>query len=125
METLSISIEKDLYRFLEEHGTGWVERELLAFWGRHSDAKFSRRVICYALDCSKWEAEEALGVMVDQGLVDEHITNSVMLYSLTRDEEKRQPVLELAALGWDQWQLMLRRIERQDKLVEEISCKEV
>ena len=125
METTNVLTEKNLYCFLEEHGTDRVERELLAFWGRHSNAKFSRRVICYALNCSKLEAEGALRAMVEEGLLDKHITNGVTLYSLTRNEEKRRPVLELVALGWDRWQFMLRRIERKDKLVKEMSCKKV
>jgi hypothetical protein len=113
METLSVSTEEELYHFLEEHGTNRVKRELLAFWGRHSDAKFSRRVICYALDCSKLEAEGALRAMVDAGLVDNHTNNGLTLYSLTENEERRRLVLELAALDWDQWNTMIKRMEQR------------
>jgi hypothetical protein len=42
METLTVSTEEYLYRFLEEHGRNRVKRELLDFWSRHPDAKFSR-----------------------------------------------------------------------------------
>ena len=125
METTNVSTEENLYCFLEERGANRVERELLAFWGRHSDAKFSRRVICYALDCSKLEAEEVLRATVEEGLLDKHITNGVTLYSLTRNEEKRRPVVDLAALGWDQWQHIVRHIKQRDKLVKEMSCKRV
>jgi len=115
MEILSVSTEEDLYRFLEEHGTNPVKREFLAFLGRHPDAKFSRRVIRYALDRSKLKVEGVLRAMVEEGLLDKHISNGVTLYSLTRNEEKRRPILELASLGWDQWQLIVRRIERKLK----------
>jgi hypothetical protein len=101
METLTVSIQEGLYHFLEEHGNNRIKRELLDFWGRHPDARFSRYVICFALDCGKLEAERALKAMVDAGLVDNHENNGVTLYSLTKNEEKRRPVLELVALDWD------------------------
>jgi hypothetical protein len=117
MEILSVATEGDLYRFLEEHGNNRVKRELLAFLGRHPNARFTRYVMCYALDCGKLEVERALRALIEAELVDMHGDDSLTLYSLTRNEEKRQPVLELASLGWDQWQLMIRLIERKDKLV--------
>jgi hypothetical protein len=117
VETTNVLTEEKLYRFLEEHGNNRVKRELLAFWGKHPDANFSRRVICYALNCGKLEAEGALRAMVEEGLLDKHITNGVTLYSLTTDEEKRRPVLELATLGWEQWNIMIKHIERRDKSV--------
>lgn len=116
MKTLTGPTQEELDRFLEEHGNNQVKRGLLEFWGRHYDAKFSRRVICYALDCSKLEAEGALRAMVEEGLLDKHITNGVTLYSLTRNEEKRRLVLELAVLGWDQWNIMIKRIEQELEL---------
>lgn len=125
-ETLNSLTEEDLYSFLEEHGNNRVKRELLAFWGRHPDAKFSRLVICYALDCSKLETKGTLKLMVEKGLLDENSTNNgVTLYSLTRNEEKRRPVLELAALEWDNWQVLLRRIGLKDNLVKEIPCRKM
>ena len=106
-------IEEHLYRLLEEHGDSWVKRELLAFWGRHPNAKFSRRVLCYALDCNKLDMDKALKALIEARLVDTCIDHDVSLYSLTTSEERRRPVLELAALGWDQWLLMLRRIKME------------
>jgi hypothetical protein len=111
METLSVSIEELLYRFLEEHGDNQVKRDLLAFLGRHPNAKFARYIICRVLDYGKLEVGRALRALVDARIVDDHTNNGLTLYSLTTDEEKRRPVLELAALGWDQWQFMLKRIE--------------
>jgi len=91
-------------------------RELLLFWGMHPNAKFDRKAICYALDYSKLDTERALRIMIEEGLLDSHSRNGVTLYSLTKDEERRRPVLELAALGRDRWQLMTKRIEREDKV---------
>jgi hypothetical protein len=121
METLTVSTQEELYRFLEEHGNNRVKRELLEFWGLHPDAKFSRYAICFALDCGKLEADRALRDMVDAGLVDNHANNGLPLYSLTRNEEKRQPVLELAALSWNQWNILTKRIEQGCRVAEVIT----
>ena len=115
METLSVSTEEVLYRFLEQHGNDRVQRELLAFLGRHPNAKFARFVICRALDYGKLEVDSALRALLDAGLVDNNANNGLTLYSLTTNEEKRRPVLELAALGWDRWQFMLKRLECKEK----------
>lgn len=104
-------IGEGLYHFLQKHGDNGAKRELLLFWGLHPNARFDKKAICYALDYSKLETERALKTMVKEELLDEHTDNCVILYSLTRNEEKRRQVLELAALGWDRWQLMLRHIE--------------
>jgi hypothetical protein len=116
MAVLNISNEESLYRFLEEHGGNRVKRKLLFFWGSHPDSKFSRYTICYAVDSSKLAVDRALGEMVKTGLVDTHILNDTMFYSLTMNNEKRRLALELGALDWDQWQLMLNRLEQRDNI---------
>jgi len=116
METLTISTEESLYGFLEKYGINREERELLAFWGMHPNARFTRYAICYGVDWSKLEANRALMALVEAGVVDTHNHNGLTFYSLTKNEEKRRPVVELAALGWDQWLAMLRRIEHRDRL---------
>lgn len=116
MEIPTVLVGESLYRFLEKHGDNRVKWELLVFWGRHPNARFDRKVVCYALDCKKLDAERALGAMVEERLLDSYTGNDVTLYSLTKNEERRRPVLELAALGWNRWQLMLKRIEQRDKV---------
>jgi len=117
MATLTASTQESLYRFLEKYGNTREERELLAFWGMHPNARFTRYTICYGLDCSKQEANRALMALVEAGVIDTNSCNGLIFYSLTKNEEKRRPVVELAALGWDQWLAMLRRIEHRDRLV--------
>lgn len=112
---MTVSTQEELYRFLEEHGNNRVKRELLAFWGMHPEARFSSYVICFALDCGKLEMNRALREMLDAGLIDNHTHNGLSLYSLTKNEEKRQTVLKLAALTWDQWNIVIRRIEQGHK----------
>ncbi len=113
MVATNVLTEESLYRFLEEHGNSQVRKELLLFWGMHPNAKFSGFAICYAVDCNKLDTKRALKDMVEAGLLDTHIYNGVSLYSLTKNEERRRPVLELASLGWDQWRLMLQHIEQR------------
>lgn len=114
MEAPNVLAEESLYRFLEKHSDNRVKRELLLFWGMHPNARFDRKAICYALDCSKLDTEGALRAMVEEGLLDKCISNDVTLYSLTKNEERRRPVLKLAAFGRDQWQLMLKRMDQRD-----------
>ncbi len=112
MAASDVLTEETLNHYLEEHGNNRVKRELLLFWGTHPNAKFDRKVVCYALDFGKLDAEEALRVMVEEGLLDRHVSNGTTLYSLTRNEERRRPILALAALGWDRYRLMLRGLEQ-------------
>ena len=62
----------------------------------HPNAKFSKPIINYTLDCNKRELESELKAMVEAGLVETHIQNGVALYSLTTNEEKRRTILEFA-----------------------------
>jgi len=116
MATLSVLAEQHLYRFLEEHGNNRVKRELLDFWGAHPNAKFSRLAIYSAMDYPKRDMERALKDMLAEGIVDMHICGELTLYSLTINEEMRQPILELAALGRDRWLLMVRHVEERDEV---------
>lgn len=113
MITPYVLAEESLYHFLEEHGNNRVKRELIHFWGIHPNARFDRKGICYALDCSKLDAERALGAMVEEGLLNKHVAKGVTLYSLTTNQERRQPILALATLDWGRWQLMIKRVDRK------------
>ncbi len=104
-----LSTEESLICFLQKQGDNRVKRGLLLFWGMHPSAKFDGKGICYALDYSKLDTERALSTMVEEGLLGKHTSNGVILYSLTTDEEKRRPILELASLSWDRWQIMVMR----------------
>lgn len=115
METLTVSTEECLYRFLEEYGDNREKSQLIRFWGLHPNARFTKYAICCGLDWAKLQANRALSALVDVGIVDTHEHNGLTFYSLTKNEEKQQPVMELAALGWDQWQRMLKRIESKSR----------
>lgn len=102
--------EEELLRFLEQYAGDRLKMEMLAFWGRHPDAKFAGGAISCALDCKRSAMDRALKDMVVTGLVDTCTHNGVPFYSLTTNEEKRRVALHLAALGWDQRSLMAGRV---------------
>jgi predicted transcriptional regulator len=63
--------------------------ELLAFWGRHPNNKYTINIICYALDRNTRDVERALHEMVDRGLIEMSRNYCECLYSLTDDQGKR------------------------------------
>ena len=85
--------ERELRQFLEEYGGDRLKREILAFWGRHPQAKFSLATMACALDCRKLDMERSLRAMVNAGLVDTYCYNGQPFYSLTADEQRRRPIL--------------------------------
>jgi hypothetical protein len=108
MTTGEIAIEDNLYQFIRKYADKPLKMELLAFWGRHPNAKFAELAIYYAQASRKVDVCRALEDMVEAGLVDIHIHNGTPLYSLTTNEEKRRLIMKLATLDWDQQQLALR-----------------
>jgi len=115
MTTGEIAIEDNLYQFIRKYADKPLKMELLAFWGRHPNAKFAELAIYHAQDSRKVDVCRALEDMVAAGLVDTHTHNGTPLYSLTTNEEKRRLIMKLATLGWDQQQLVLRLIEQEAK----------
>ena len=97
----------NMFCFLQKFGDNWVKRELLLFWIMHPNTRFSRKAIGYSLTSSNLDLEGTLRTMVDEGLIDRHISNGVTLYSLTSNKERRQLIMKLADLGWHRWQPML------------------
>jgi hypothetical protein len=102
MAAPNVSTREELLGFLEQYATDRLKTELLAFWGRHPKAKFSRSAIRCALDFGKLDVDRALEQLVETGLVDVCANSKMPLYSLTANEERRRLVLELASLSWAQ-----------------------
>ena len=110
METLNIASEKQLFQLLSEYSGNRAKKDLLVFWCRHPNAKFARSAIYCDSGLNRLEVDKALEEMVEAGLVDTSVHNSVRLYWLTANEERRRPITELATLGWTQWQRMVNRM---------------
>jgi len=116
------AIEEKLYQFIRKYANEQLKMELLTFWGRHPNTKLSKLAIYHVQDCRKIDVCRALEDIAEAGLVDTHIHNGTLLYSLTTNEEKRQLVIKLATLGWDQWQFVLRQISKEIKLPKKKAC---
>ena len=100
-----------LCQLIREYATDQSKMELLAFWGRHPNAKFSRLAIRSALDWGRVSIDKMLSDMVEAGLVDTHAERGQVLYCLTANESKRQIALGLATLGWARWMSVVREIQ--------------
>ncbi len=108
MAVSEVAIEEKLCQFIKEYADGqYCLLELLRFWGRHPNTRFSQLAIVHALDSRRLYVETALKHLINEGIIKTYIENGDFRYSLTEDEELRNLVLDLARLNWCQWQLML------------------
>ena len=92
--------EEQLLRFAQEYGGDRLRLEPLEFWGRHANARFSARAVCFAVDWKRRDVEQALRELVAAGLLESAVENGLTFYSLTTHEDKRGPVMELGSLPW-------------------------
>lgn len=92
-----------LLQFARKHGNSMGRFLVLQFWGKHPETHFSLPCINGAVDGKKLDLKEAMGMLVEEGIVEEKTTTrGVTLYSLTCNPEKREPVMALARLDWEQ-----------------------
>jgi len=98
MKTDHLVSEVQLSRSYNRHGNDLLKNELLAFWRRHPNGKFLASTISCALDYRKLEVRKSLEDLAKTGLVDTCIQSDLTLYSLTKDEKKRELVLQSLAL---------------------------
>ena len=105
----NVLVKENLCHFLQKYGDNRVKRELLLFWGKHPNATFAKFALCYAVDCSGLQVEQALKEHTEAGIVEKYPNErGLCFYSLTSDEAKRQQVIQLADFDWSQWNFMLR-----------------
>jgi hypothetical protein len=97
MANCDTATEEELFQFIEEYASKGCQAELLMFWGRHPDTKFSKLAIC--LHCTGADACDALDEMVDAGLLDKNIRHGTAIYSLTTKQEIRRAVIALIRCG--------------------------
>ena len=91
--------EELLEPFPNQRGGRRLRIELLAFWSRYPDARFTACAVSRALDCRKLDATKALRIMVAFGLIDTHLVNGETFYSLTTNESRRDQVVELVSIA--------------------------
>ena len=105
--------EEELARFCGDYVGDLLGMELLAFWGRHPDCRFTIDAITCAMDAKRRNVERALHGLMERGLIITAVHYDTSLYYLTDDETKRKPVLELAALGWHERRAILERLAQK------------
>jgi predicted transcriptional regulator len=88
MKTLSKFGEETSSRLQKYDKRDLLITELLEFWGRHPNNKYTINIICYALDRNRRDVETALHEMINMGLVEMSRNYCECLYSLTEDQVK-------------------------------------
>jgi len=108
--------EDRLEPLMQEYGGDQLRMELVAFWSRHPNKRFTAGAISCALDRRKRHTVRALRALAEAGLVDISTERDEPFYSLTADSGLREPVLELASLsGGDFWRLMAISLQKRGK----------
>ena len=82
-----------------ESGTNRLKRDLMFFWGLHSNGRFDEPTICYALDRDVAAVGKELQALLNAGIVEKEVDQGVALYFLTANEGKRRPIVEWASPG--------------------------
>ena len=96
MTTMNIDSVKPPYIGNVDTGAR-LKKELIAFWMRHPNGKFTASVISCVLECRRGEARVALDELVREGLIDTYIRESYTYYKLTDDESRRISLLKSSA----------------------------
>jgi len=105
--------EEELLRFCGDHVSDLLSMEVLAFWGRHPKCRFTIDAITCAMDAKRRNVETALSGLLAEDLIVTSVHSDTTLYYLTPDETKRQPVLQLAALGWHERRAIMERLAQK------------
>ncbi|MDD5126742.1 MAG: hypothetical protein PHR43_01380 [Dehalococcoidales bacterium] len=111
--THALTTRDELCRFIKQNAETRLKRELLAFLGRHSCTRFAISAICHYLGCHRLDIEEVLTSLISAGLITRDNSSGTIFYSLTTSKEKRRMVIELAALDWEQRQLIARQLNNE------------
>ena len=98
--------------FVKHYAWDKYSMDLLQLFGAFPHTRFSRLAIVHALNIhgARTYIDHAIHTLVDKGLVTISLSHNVELFSLTKDQEIRLHVLELAKLDWLQWQHLLTQI---------------
>jgi DNA-binding HxlR family transcriptional regulator len=104
--------EEELLHFLSQYVDTHLKLDVLHFWGKYPNAKFSIGAITCALNkVRKIDLQQTVIALEREGLLQKHLHNGTVLYSLTPDPERRGAVVKLSACSW-------RELQRWHKLQE-------
>lgn len=97
--------QEDVTQFIRQYADTPLKLELLILWSRHPNARFGEGVIAGALRRSRrLEIQEALHSLAEAGFVTRESGKSGerSLYSLTKENDMRRPVVSLSGYSWDE-----------------------
>ena len=105
----------DIMHMVRTHADSRLKFDLLLFWSKYPEARFTCGVVSRAVRCRRRvDVEEALESMTEANLLERHSQKGLSLYCLTRDPYWRQCVLELPghiAGARHNWYLSVRRTQ--------------
>ena len=101
-----------LFHFLKEHSRTNLELQLIRFWARHPRTKLSLYTIANALDTAKINLREAIGSLIEKGILQEQQDNNGLItYSLVNDPKTLEYIEELAKLDWNEIRILEKQLE--------------
>jgi hypothetical protein len=84
--------------FIDEDAYSRLELNLLFFWSKYPNAKFTPGIIASAVGCGRRaDLQQALEKLVKSGLVERYIEMGLSFYSLTVDRSGQEYVVNLAS----------------------------
>ncbi|NQT47920.1 MAG: hypothetical protein HQ578_02970 [Chloroflexi bacterium] len=105
--------EVDVVQLVKTHADTWLKFDLLLFWSKYPEAKFTCGIVSRAVRCRRrLDVEEALDYLAGANLLEKHSREGLLLYCLTKDPRRRQCVIDLPAHvgGFRRnWYLAVRR----------------
>ena len=101
-------------QFVNSHADSQLKIDLLFFWNRHPNAKFTLGAIARSLDCGRRDdLEEAMEALVASDFLEIHDQKGQPFYCLSSDSKKREPILGLSACGVGGWLRMPAQSRKQ------------
>jgi len=103
-------------QFINKHADSQLKIDLLFFWNRHPNAKFTLGAIARSLDCvsgRRADLEEAMDALLAAELLEKHTQQGLPFYCLTADSKRREPIIELSGCGVGGWLRMSSQSRKQ------------
>jgi len=76
-----------------------LKQQLLEFWIRHPNGKFTASVISCTLDCRRGDVKAILNDLAGEGLIETYVREGLTFYKLSGDESKRESLFHYSSLS--------------------------
>ena len=91
--------EARLSRTSQVNDKARLKQQLLEFWMRHPNGKFTASVISCTLDYKRGDVRAILNDLVGEGLIETYVREGLTFYKLTGDESKRESLFQYSFLS--------------------------